>query len=150
MLPESTPRLPVSDDVRASLAAGLPPAAEGALLAELRALALTLADGTALSRLDDHEVMALLQAAAPRLALGRTTPELRRLVPPPVEGPAPPPPPAAAPRAAPATAAPAPASDSTFGSDLDVAAQVAVLVAAAQSGIPFCEECERARQEATA
>ena len=46
------------------------------------------------------------------------------------------------PRAAP-VAAPPPV-ETTFGSDLDVAAMVAVLVQAAQDGVPFCEECAKA------
>ena len=32
---------------------------------------------------------------------------------------------------------------SGFGSELDVQAMVAVLVQAAQDGVPFCEECAR-------
>ena len=47
-----------------------------------------------------------------------------------------------APRAAPV--APPPPVETTFGSDLDVAAQVAVLVQAARDGVPFCEECAKA------
>jgi hypothetical protein len=35
-------------------------------------------------------------------------------------------------------------AETTFGAELDVAAMVAVLVQAAQDGVPFCEECERA------
>jgi hypothetical protein len=34
----------------------------------------------------------------------------------------------------------------TFGGDHDAAAQAAALSAAAQSGVPFCEECARAAQ----
>ena len=49
---------------------------------------------------------------------------------------------AAAPRAAPV--APPSAVQTTFGSDLEVAAMVAVLVQAAQDGVPFCEECAKA------
>jgi hypothetical protein len=46
--------------------------------------------------------------------------------------------------------APPPAAETTFGSDLDVAAMVAVLVQAAQDGVPFCEECARAAAETQA
>ncbi len=49
---------------------------------------------------------------------------------------------AAAPRAAPV--APPPPAETTFGPDLDVATMVAVLVQAAQDGVPFCEECAKA------
>jgi pyruvate/2-oxoglutarate dehydrogenase complex dihydrolipoamide acyltransferase (E2) component len=66
------------------------------------------------------------------------------------------------PAPAPAAAAPAPSPASaagraapaaapaagTFGADLDVAAMVAVLQQAARDGVPFCEECARAAQEA--
>jgi hypothetical protein len=38
----------------------------------------------------------------------------------------------------------------TFTSDCDPATQARVLVGAAQRGAPFCEECERAKQEARA
>jgi hypothetical protein len=56
---------------------------------------------------------------------------------PPAAAPAP-----TAPRAAPV--APPPPVETTFGSDLDVAAQVAVLVQASVSGVPFCAECAKA------
>jgi hypothetical protein len=47
--------------------------------------------------------------------------------------------------------APAPAPDpSPFFSAVDVAAQVATLVAAAQNGVPFCEECAKAKAAASA
>lgn len=49
---------------------------------------------------------------------------------------------AAPPRAAPV--APPPVAQTTFGPDLAVAAMVAVLVQAAQDGVPFCEECAKA------
>jgi hypothetical protein len=75
--------------------------------------------------------------------------QLRRLVP--LLAPAPPPPaPASSPRPAAAPAAAPPAAETTFGSDLDVAAMVAVLQQAAQDGVPFCEECEKAKRAATA
>lgn len=56
--------------------------------------------------------------------------------------------PAAAPAraAAPPRAAPVapPAAQTRFGSDLEVAVMVAVLVQSAQDGVPFCEECAKA------
>ena len=55
---------------------------------------------------------------------------------------------AAPPRAAPV--APPSAVQTTFGSDLEVAAMVAVLVQAAQDGVPFCEECAKAAAAAAA
>ena len=66
----------------------------------------------------------------------------------PAAAPAPPASSPSAPRAAPVAAAPP--VETTFGSDLDVAAMVAVLVQAAQDGVPFCEECARAAAEAVA
>jgi hypothetical protein len=53
---------------------------------------------------------------------------------------------------APAGAAPSrePAADepepNSFGASHDGAAQAAALIAAAEAGVPFCEECERAAQ----
>ena len=61
---------------------------------------------------------------------------------------APPAPSPSPPRAA--SVATAPPVETTFGSDLDVAAMVAVLVQAAQDGVPFCEECARAAVRAVA
>lgn len=63
----------------------------------------------------------------------------------PAAAPAPASAPAAAPRAA--RAAPPPAAETTFSGDLDVAAMVAVLRAAAQDGVPFCEECAKKAAE---
>jgi hypothetical protein len=60
----------------------------------------------------------------------------------PAVAPAAPAPAPTAPRASPA--APPPPVETTFGSDLDVAAQVAVLVQAARDGVPFCAECAKA------
>ncbi len=119
---------------------------DGAASAQLRMAALGLGDGGDLSRCDDHQLVELLGAAVAqgRLATGPVAaPQLLRLptASPPVAAP-PPPPPAAAPRAA--AAAPASAAETTFGAELDVAAMVAVLVQAAQDGVPFCEECARA------
>jgi hypothetical protein len=61
-------------------------------------------------------------------------------------------PPAAPPspvRAAPAPAPAAPAY-STFPPDLDAAAVAQSLISAAQDGVPFCEECQKARAAARA
>lgn len=115
----------------------------------LRCAARALADGTDLSRLDQHQLLELL---LPRLVDGRpqsglTKPLAYRLVPvvAPVSAPAPAPAAnaAASPRTMAAAPPPAPA-DSTFAPNLDVVAMVAALRAAAQDGVPFCEECARA------
>ena len=124
---------------------------DDAPLATLRLTALTMADGTELSRLDDHQLVDHLAAsvATGRLRSAGARPKLRRLVLAAAPAPAPaPPPPAAARRAAPV--APPAAVEGTFGSELDVAAMVAVLVQAAQDGVPFCEECTRAAAEVAA
>ncbi len=119
---------------------------------QLRRFALNLADGTDWSRLDDAQVKQQLAAALAdghlRTGAG-AQPVLHSLgqVLAPVAAP-PPPAPAPSPRAAP-VAAPSPA-ETTFGPDLDVAAQVAVLVQAAQDGVPFCEECAKATAKRTA
>lgn len=118
----------------------------------LRLAAPLLADGTDWSRVDDQALLDQIGAALAqgRLLIGATQQlQMRRLVSaePPAPAP-PPPPPASAPRSAPA-AAPPPA-ETTFGSELDVQAMVAVLVQAAQDGVPFCEECARAAAEAAA
>jgi hypothetical protein len=128
-----------------------PAVGDDAALAALRLAALALADGTELSRLDDHQLFDHLAAlvADGRLRTAGARPELRRLVLAAAPAPAPAPLPVApAPRAAPV--APPPAAETTFGSELDVAAMVAVLVQAAQDGVPFCEECARAAAEAAA
>lgn len=118
---------------------------DDAAMARLRSTALGLADGVDLSRADEHAVTGQLAHA---LADGRLragfgpAPTLRRLVLAPAPAAPPSPPPAASPRAAPA--APPPAVATTFEANLDVAAMVAVLVQAAQDGVPFCEECAKA------
>jgi hypothetical protein len=119
---------------------------DGAASARLRLAALGLGDGSDLSRCDDHQIVELLGAAVAqgRLAAGPVAaPQLLRLATaaPPTAAP---PPPAAAPRAAAAAAAAPTVAETTFGAELDVAAMVAVLVQAAQDGVPFCEECARA------
>ncbi len=122
---------------------------------QLRLYALGQRDGTDWSRLDDTQVKEQLAAALDsgrlRTGVGAQV-DLRGLGQ--VLPPAPPPrapAPASSPR--PAPVAPPPPVETTFALDVDVAAQVAVLVQAAQDGVPFCEECERAkrqRAEATA
>jgi hypothetical protein len=114
----------------------------------LRSAALALAHGSDLSRFDGHALVDQLAAA---LADGRLRDnrgagvlKMLRLVPAAALAP-PPPPPAAAPSPRPQAAPPAPAPvESTFEVDLDVAAMEAVLVQAAQDGVPFCEECAKA------
>jgi hypothetical protein len=124
---------------------------DDAVLAALRMTTLGLADGTELSRLDEHQLVDHLAAAvaAGRLRTTGARPELRRLVIAAAPAPAPAPPPAAPARRAAPVAPPAPV-ETTFGSELDVAAMVAVLVQAAQDGVPFCEECAQAAAEAAA
>ena len=124
---------------------------DDARMAARRSQALKLADGTDWSRCSDHEVVAQLAAAvaARHLAAAIAPTKLMRMASPRVAAPgsSPPAAPASSPRAAPA-AAPA-ADDSTFLS-LDVAAMVATLRQAAETGAPFCEECARAAREAAA
>lgn len=121
----------------------------GAVQSRLRSVARGLADGTDLASLDEHQLVALLtpwvaDAWLCDEAAGRQSMAYRLV-------------PVAAPAAAPAAAAAAPTSprpaaaappaapaESTFAANLDVAAMVAVLRAAAQAGVPFCEECARA------
>jgi hypothetical protein len=124
---------------------------DDAALASLRLKALALTDGTELSQLDDQALIDHLAVAVAegRLRIGGVRPELRRLVVGPAPAPATRPPPAAPVRRE-AAAAPPAAVETTFGSELDVAAMVAVLVQAAQDGVPFCEECARAAAEAAA
>jgi hypothetical protein len=119
---------------------------DAAALALHRAALLDLDEGVPLPLLDEHAVLSLVRAARAAHRLrpsGDDRPPLLPLVAAPVAAPAP------APSAAPparraAVAAPPPAPDATFGSDLDVAAMVAVLTQAARDGVPFCEECAKA------
>jgi len=118
----------------------------------LRAAALALTDGSDLSRVDSHTLVDQLAAALADGRLrdnrGADSLKLLRLIPAAAPAP-PPPPPAAAPSPRPQAAPPAPAPvESTFDAGLDVAAMVAVLVQAAQDGVPFCEECARAAAHA--
>lgn len=112
-----------------------------------RGYALGLADGTDLSRLDRAQVNDQLSAALleGRLHSDLGTPVvLRPLTQTAWPAAAAPPPPARAGSSPRATSAPGPAAETTFGPDMDVAAQVAVLVQAAKDGMPFCEECAKA------
>jgi len=146
---------PLHGDTHAARERVAAAAGDSAAVLPLRLVAPALADGTDWSRVDDQAVVDQIGAALAqgRLLIGATQQlQLRRLVSaePPVPPPPPPPPAAAsAPRSAPA-AAPPPAVETTFGSELDVQAMVAVLVQAAQDGVPFCEECARAAAEAAA
>jgi hypothetical protein len=100
---------------------------------------------------DDHQVLmgtGLLARwdAGPGTAAGLKMRPLALTPPAPAPAPtSPAPSPATAARRAAPAAAPAPG---TFETDLDVAAMVAVLQQAARDGVPFCEECARAAQEA--
>ncbi|MCV2355938.1 hypothetical protein LNV09_17490 [Paucibacter sp. B2R-40] len=143
---DSAARLTPGDSVSARLSLS-EAIGNDAALGRLRSTARSLAEGTDLSRLDEHQLIELL---TPLLVDGWLHLDLRRplayqLVPvaAPVSTPAPAAPAPAGPRPAVAAAPPEPV-DSTFGSSLDVAAMVAVLKAAAESGVPFCEECARA------
>lgn len=102
----------------------------------------------ALSRLDEHQVAALVTPAlvSDRLRLGgpaQAPTLLAQGTKPQAAAPAPAPAAARAPAAAPA---PAPAA----APELDVAAMVQVLLDAARDGVPFCEECARAAAAASA
>lgn len=124
-------------DAKQRLAASI---GDDAALARLRRTTLSLADGADLSRLDDHALLDDLAAAVAegRLRAAGPRPRLLPFVPEAAPAPAPAAP-ARARRSAPAT------PDVPPEADLDVAAMVAVLVQAARDGVPFCEECERAR-----
>ncbi len=112
----------------------------------LRCTAQGLTEGTELSRLDDAQLNDLLFAA---LMAGRLRPAaeapvvLRQLTQTAQPATAPRLTPAASSPRAPTAATSAPAAESTFEPNLDVAAQVAVLKQAAQDGVPFCEECAK-------
>ena len=124
------------------------------MMARLRQLALTAGAEVSPQMCDDH-------AVADRITAGITAGAMRVCGPAkaltlygltavraPAAAPAPPAPSSAPPRATPVEAPPP--VETTFASDLDVAAMVAVLVQAAQDGVPFCEECARAAAEAVA
>ncbi len=129
-----------------------PGVADDVASAQLRLLALSLADGADLSRLDDHHVAAGLAAAraSGRLRLvAQAPPTLMRLAFSPAGGEVPGAASAAGPRREAAVEAATP-PENTFAADLDAEAMAAALVQAAQDGVPFCEECARAAARATA
>lgn len=133
-----------ADDLSVDLAGPGSTIVDASALALLRNRAAALWPGADLSRVADHEVVALVRQA---LADGRLTrtgavPRLLPLAPAPAP-PAPPPPAAAASRRS-APAAPSAGPSTTFTPLLDIAAMVAALRQAARDGVPFCEECERA------
>ena len=124
-------------------------------MARLRQLALTSGVEASPQRCDDHalaeRIAAAIAAGSMRVCGPAKALTLYGLATPPAASSAPAPPapsPSPQPRAAPVAAPPT--VETTFGSDLDVAAMVAVLVQAAQDGVPFCEECARAAAEAVA
>lgn len=126
---------------------------DDAAMASLRVSALALADGTDWSRCDDHEVAGQVASALVRgrLSAAQAAPALAlyRLAVAPVAA-APSAPLSAAPpsvaRGLPAAGIALP--DATLSLDLDVQAMVQALIEAANNGVPFCEECERARRAA--
>ncbi|MDE2145281.1 MAG: hypothetical protein KGJ24_01185 [Burkholderiales bacterium] len=119
--------------------------------ARLRLLALQRADGEDLSRLDDHDLQARLEAwhgRAESLGTDPDPPALMRLASAPAAGEA-----AAVAAAGPRRSAPvepAAPAETTFGADVDAEAMAQALVQAAQDGVPFCEECARAAARAAA
>lgn len=94
------------------------------------------------SRMNDDDV---LKAVAALLARGELVAglEWKPRVSAPVEPGAADAPASPAPSREPAAGEPEP---NTFGASHDGAAQAAALIAAAETGVPFCEECERAAQ----
>ena len=120
-------------------------------LARLRLLAMAIGAEASPARADDQalldQIAAGITAGSVRVCGAVSTLRLYGLVATPARASAPAAPPAAPPRAASAMAA---AAETTFGPDLDVAAMVAVLVQAAQQGVPFCEECAKAAAKRTA
>ncbi len=146
---------------------------DGMAMANLRADWLPVSGDQALSRLDDQQ---LLDAIGGALATGRLrlcpgtvaaegeagaedgndakakaaaaaeSEGERQAMPTSASAPSPPPRPVAP---APPTAAapPPPAPPPVVEIEIDAAAMTAVLLAAARDGVPFCEECEKARKE---
>lgn len=114
-------------------------------LARLRLLAISVDADASPIRADDQalldQIAAAITSGSVRVCGAASTLRLYGLVAAPVKASAPAAPPAAPPRAASMVAA---AAETTFGPDLAVAAMVAVLVQAAQQGVPFCEECAKA------
>ena len=131
--------------------------ADRAAMIQLRHLVDALGDANFLHLSSDTEVIERIGAmiAAGRLRVcgmvraKRAVNKIRTVAPP---APAPPPAgPAPRPKSQPtsqpggfASGATTPDPDDTFGDSLEVANMVAVLVEAAQLGVPFCEECARA------
>lgn len=131
--------VPLGDlaDARLRLA---PAWGDDAAIEQLRLKTDALADGGDLSRLDDHTLLDTLAVAIAEHRLRE--PGLRPRLLPIAPAEAPPPAPASGGRGrAPSVAAPAVPDEP----ELDAAAMAAVLVQAAQDGVPFCEECEKAR-----
>ena len=123
-------------------------AGDDVAMAALRVNALALADGNDWSRCDDHEVVLHVAVAQAQGRLATHAPpaaQLYRLAPvlAPGAAPASAPAPAPSPRATAAAASSFTATETTFSAALDTAAMVAVLLQAAQDGVPFCEECAR-------
>ncbi len=124
-------------------------------MARLRVLAGRADAPVAASRAGEHDVAEQIAAcitAGSMRVCGSVRPlRLYRLVGASMPQPAPAAPAAAAaaaPRAAPAGSASPALPQATFVADLDAAAMAQALRAAARDGVPFCEECERARQAA--
>ncbi len=113
-------------------------------MARLRLLAISIGAEASPARADDQalldQIAAGIAAGSVRVCGAASTLRLYGLVASPARASAAPAP-AAPPRAVSAVAA---AAETTFGPDLAVAAMVAVLVQAAQQGVPFCEECVKA------
>lgn len=126
---------------------GIQVTSDDAAMARLRLAALDLADGADLSRCDDHQLVEQLAPIAHARVAREQKPVMYRLVAPPPAVAVPAAPPAAAPtHLAVGPALPEVPSISAFSLHLDVAAMVQGLTDAARDGVPFCEECERARQ----
>jgi hypothetical protein len=110
-------------------------------IAVLRRRAHEASQGVDWSRVDDHAVVDFVGWAAPSAGEG-LSPTLSKATP--AAAAAPPPAAPARPRAAESDA---PASTPLLSVNLDAAAMAQTLREAAQSGAPFCEECERLRQQ---
>jgi hypothetical protein len=134
--------------------AGGPPTDRDDLsMARLRQALAAQPEGHAPVHLDDHQVLALLgPQAAPPADDAAGLLRYRLAIAPAAAG-APPPPASsgsAAGRAAAAAPPPAAVVVGALSASLDVAAMVQTLRDAARDGVPFCEECERARQQRAA
>lgn len=119
-----------------------------AAMDDLRHVALRYDDERLLVRATDDEVctrVAVLIASG-RLRLCGERPDVYQDEGVPLVKAPPPPKPARRWVEPPPPAPPAPSEDATFTPNLDAAALAKVLRDAAQAGVPFCEECEKARQ----